>query len=82
MLSSCASFLVVSPMFQPDGRTINVTESNKKDYVRAVAHMKLTDAIREQIEHFQKGFYEIVPQRDISIFDESVLLLMFLMCLS
>ena len=35
--------------------------------------MKLTEAIKEQIHAFQKGFYEIIPQKDIAIFDEQEL---------
>ena len=31
---------------------------------------KLTDSIKEQIEAFQKGFYEIIPRDTISIFNE------------
>lgn len=53
-----------------------MTESNKKEYVRLVANMKLTDAIKEQISAVQKGFYEIIPLEDINLFDESVCVLL------
>eukprot|EP00730_Choanoeca_flexa_P007749 TRINITY_DN12385_c0_g4_i1.p1 TRINITY_DN12385_c0_g4~~TRINITY_DN12385_c0_g4_i1.p1 ORF type:complete len:1717 (+),score=489.72 TRINITY_DN12385_c0_g4_i1:522-5153(+) len=56
-----------------NGREISVTEDNKKEYVRLVANMKLTEAIKEQIAAFQKGFYEIIAQEDIALFDESEL---------
>lgn len=58
---------------KPNGRNINVTEANKKEYVRAVAEMKLTAAIKEQIEAFRSGFYEVIPQEDIAIFEEQEL---------
>ena len=51
---------------------MSVTEENKHDYVRLVANMKLTEAIREQIDSFRAGFYELVRQSDISIFNEQV----------
>lgn len=38
-----------------------------------MAENKLTHAIRDQIEAFRKGFYEIIPQEDIAIFDEQEL---------
>lgn len=41
--------------------------------MRLVAEMKLTAAIKEQIEAFRSGFYEIIPQSDIAIFDEQEL---------
>ena len=49
-----------------------VTEENKHEYVRLVAMNKLTESIKEQIQAFQKGFYEIIPRDVISIFDEQV----------
>ncbi|EDQ90913.1 uncharacterized protein MONBRDRAFT_15591 [Monosiga brevicollis MX1] len=58
---------------KPGGRDLNVTEENKKEYVRLVADMKLTEAIKDQIKAFQKGFYEVIPQTDIALFNESEL---------
>ena len=57
---------------KPDGRNITVTEENKHEYVRLVAMNKLTESIKDQIQAFQKGFYEIIPRDVISIFDEQV----------
>eukprot|EP00049_Salpingoeca_infusionum_P010474 m.180003 g.180003 ORF g.180003 m.180003 type:complete len:510 (+) comp14651_c3_seq1:981-2510(+) len=53
-----------------NGRDINVTNDNKKEYVRLIANRHLTEAIKEQIEAFQKGFYELIPQEEIKLFDE------------
>lgn len=56
-----------------DGRNIPVTEENKKEYVKLVCQMKMTGAITKQIESFLAGFYDIIPKRLISIFDEQEL---------
>lgn len=57
----------------PNGRHIAVTEENKKEYVKLVCQMKMTGAIRKQIDSFLEGFYDIIPKRLISIFDEQEL---------
>ena len=57
----------------PNGRNISVTEENKKDYVKLVCQMKMTGAIRKQIDSFLEGFYEVIPKRLISIFNEQEL---------
>ena len=53
-----------------NGRNIPVTEDNKKEYVKLICQQKMTGSIRKQIESFLEGFYEIIPRRLISIFDE------------
>lgn len=58
---------------KPDGRHLFVTEANKQEYVHLVADMKLTQAIRRQIDSFRGGFYELVKPSDIAIFDEQEL---------
>ncbi|XP_031573679.1 E3 ubiquitin-protein ligase HUWE1-like isoform X3 [Actinia tenebrosa] len=57
----------------PNGRNIPVTEENKRQYVKLVCQMKMTGAIRKQIDSFLEGFYEVIPKRLISIFDEQEL---------
>ncbi|KAF1812603.1 hypothetical protein P152DRAFT_482087 [Eremomyces bilateralis CBS 781.70] len=56
-----------------NGRNIPVTEANKHEYVRLVVENRLTGAVTEQLEHFLKGFHEIVPAELISIFNEQEL---------
>lgn len=56
-----------------NGRQKAVTEENKKEYVKLVCQMKMTGAIRKQIDSFLEGFYDIIPKRLISIFDEQEL---------
>lgn len=57
----------------PDGRNIAVTEANKHDYVRYITEMKLTTAIKDQINAFLQGFHEVIPKELISIFNEQEL---------
>ena len=52
-----------------NGRNIDVTESNKFDYVQKLCSSKLYDTIKPQVEALLKGFYEIIPQKLISIFN-------------
>jgi E3 ubiquitin-protein ligase HUWE1 len=57
----------------PNGRNIAVTAENKQDYARLVCQMKMTGAIRKQLSAFLEGFYNIIPRRLISIFNEQEL---------
>jgi E3 ubiquitin-protein ligase HUWE1 len=56
-----------------NGRNIPVTEENKHDYVRLVTEYRLTGAVQEQLEHFLKGFHDIIPAELVSIFSEQEL---------
>ena len=51
------------------GKMIEVTDENKQDYVRLLAHHRMTTAIKTQIDHFLEGFHDLVPSELISIFD-------------
>jgi len=57
----------------PNGRNIPVTEGNKIEYSRLGCQMKMTGAIRKQLNAFLEGFYDIIPKRLISIFNEQEL---------
>ncbi|KAJ8983063.1 hypothetical protein NQ317_007105 [Molorchus minor] len=57
----------------PNGRHISVTEENKMEYVQLVCQMKMTGAIKQQLNSFLEGFYDIIPMRLISIFNEQEL---------
>ena len=52
-----------------NGRNVDVTEENKFDYVQKLCSAKLYDNIKPQVEALLKGFYEIIPQKLISIFN-------------
>ncbi len=56
-----------------DGRNIKVTEANKHEYVHRVCQMKMTGDVRKQLAAFLEGFYNIIPRRLISIFNEQEL---------
>ncbi|XP_012277229.1 E3 ubiquitin-protein ligase HUWE1 isoform X2 [Orussus abietinus] len=56
-----------------NGRNIVVTEETKLEYIRLVCQMKMTGAIRKQLNAFLEGFYDIIPKRLISIFNEQEL---------
>ncbi|EGG21935.1 putative E3 ubiquitin-protein ligase [Cavenderia fasciculata] len=55
---------------KPNGANIPVTEENKHEYVRLVAHARMTNSIKEQITNFLEGFHELIPKQLISIFNE------------
>jgi len=57
----------------PNGKNIPVTDENKDEYIRLVCQMKMTGAIRKQLAAFLEGFYDIIPRRLISIFNEQEL---------
>ena len=52
-----------------NGRNIAVKEDNKFEYVQKLCYARLYDEIKPQIEAFNSGFNEIIPQKLISIFD-------------
>ncbi|XP_065351363.1 E3 ubiquitin-protein ligase HUWE1 isoform X4 [Cloeon dipterum] len=57
----------------PNGRNVPVTEANKMDYIHLVCQMKMTGAIQKQLNAFLEGFYDIIPKKLISIFNEQEL---------
>ena len=50
-----------------------MTDDNKAEYVRLVAHHRMTAAIHDQIESFIEGFYDLVPPELITIFSPTEL---------
>ncbi|XP_044765781.1 E3 ubiquitin-protein ligase HUWE1 isoform X3 [Coccinella septempunctata] len=56
-----------------NGRNVPVTEENKMEYIRLSCQMKMTGAIKQQLNAFLEGFYDIIPMRLISIFNEQEL---------
>lgn len=57
----------------PNGRNIAVTDENKHDYIRLIAHHRMTSAIRAQIDSFLQGFYDLVPAELICVFSPAEL---------
>ncbi|XP_070138870.1 E3 ubiquitin-protein ligase HUWE1 isoform X1 [Drosophila bipectinata] len=58
---------------KPNGRDIAVTEENKFEYVQLVCQLKMSGSIRQQLDAFLEGFYDIIPKHLISIFNEQEL---------
>lgn len=50
-----------------------VTDENKHEYVRLLAHYRMTEAIRSQIDAFLDGFYELIPPELICFFSPTEL---------
>lgn len=57
----------------PNGRNIAVTDENKGEYIRLIAHHRMSAAIRSQIDSFLSGLYELLPPELISIFSPTEL---------
>lgn len=57
----------------PNGANILVTDENKREYVKLVCQMKMRGAIRQQLNAFLEGFYDIIPKKLVSIFTEQEL---------
>ena len=54
----------------PDGRNIDVTNENKKEYVELMVRWRIERRIAAQFEAFKEGFHELIPQDLINVFDE------------
>lgn len=53
-----------------NGRNIPVTEQNKHEYVRLIVDYRLITSVKQQLDNFLLGFYQVVPESLVSIFDE------------
>ena len=51
------------------GGDIDLDESNKKLYIEKVCYLEMTKSIEKQLKSFLSGFYEIIPQELIKIFN-------------
>ncbi|KAI1177655.1 HECT-domain-containing protein [Nemania sp. FL0916] len=54
----------------PDGRNIEVTNENKKEYVDLMVKWRIEKRIAEQFQAFKDGFQELIPHDLINVFDE------------
>ncbi|XP_069838556.1 E3 ubiquitin-protein ligase NEDD4 isoform X2 [Dendropsophus ebraccatus] len=63
---------------KPGGADIVVTNKNKKEYIHLVIQWRFVNRIQKQMASFKEGFFELIPQDLIKIFDENELEL--LMC--
>lgn len=60
----------------PGGASVKVTNDNKREYVDLVARHRMTTAIRPQIDAFLGGFWDVVPQPLVALFNDHELELM------
>ncbi|XP_028999782.1 E3 ubiquitin-protein ligase NEDD4-like isoform X2 [Betta splendens] len=63
---------------KPGGAEIVVTNENKSEYIHLVIQWRFANRIQKQMTAFKEGFFELIPQDLIKIFDENELEL--LMC--
>ncbi|XP_058063132.1 E3 ubiquitin-protein ligase HECW2 [Anopheles bellator] len=56
---------------KPNGRNIIVTERNKRDYLERMIKWRLERGVFAQTEALLRGFYDVVDQRLLSMFDAS-----------
>ncbi|XP_068131597.1 E3 ubiquitin-protein ligase NEDD4 isoform X3 [Hyperolius riggenbachi] len=63
---------------KPGGSEIVVSNKNKKEYIHLVIQWRFVNRVQKQMASFKEGFFELIPQDLIKIFDENELEL--LMC--
>lgn len=48
---------------KPQGENIELTNDNKREFVRLLCQKKLIGEIEEQIKAFKKGFHLLIPEK-------------------
>ena len=61
---------------KPGGATLDVTQENKLEYVDLLVKRKLLDNVRNQVESFLAGLYDVVPPALLKIFSAKEIELM------
>ena len=51
------------------GEDMDVTNDNVRDYVQALVKYHMLNSIKDQLSEFLQGFYDVIPQPLLSIFD-------------
>ncbi|KAJ4302565.1 NEDD4 E3 ubiquitin-protein ligase [Collariella sp. IMI 366227] len=70
ILEQTASGVITVEDLKPNGRNIDVTNENKKEYVDLMVRWRIEKRIAEQFQAFKEGFQELIPQDLINVFDE------------
>lgn len=65
---------------KPNGAQEDVTESNKKEYVKLFVTWRVMRGIENQFSYLQKGFHELVSQHLLRPFDERELEVVYFAC--
>ncbi|KAK6339056.1 hypothetical protein TWF696_009849 [Orbilia brochopaga] len=55
---------------KPNGREIEVTNENKKEYIDLITEWRISKRVEEQFNAFITGFNELIPPDLINVFDE------------
>ncbi|CBZ23641.1 putative ubiquitin-protein ligase-like [Leishmania mexicana MHOM/GT/2001/U1103] len=55
---------------EPNGKDTAVTNGNKQQYVRLLCEFYMTKRTEDQLLRFLKGFYSVIPRREIQCFTE------------
>lgn len=55
---------------KPNGRDIEVTNENKKEYVELITEWRIYKRVEEQFKSFMDGFNELIPEDLVNVFDE------------
>ena len=55
---------------KPDGRNIEVTNENKKEYIELITEWRIQKRVEEQFNAFVAGFNELIPPDLVNVFDE------------
>lgn len=58
---------------KPNGRDIDVTNENKKEFVELKTEWIISKPIEQQFKAFMDGFNELIPQELVQVFDEKEL---------
>ncbi|KAK6198657.1 uncharacterized protein RJT21DRAFT_122243 [Scheffersomyces amazonensis] len=61
---------IVEVDLKPGGRDIEVTETNKHEYVELISEWKISKRVEEQFKAFIDGFNDLIPQELVNVFDE------------
>ncbi|KAF9957393.1 hypothetical protein BGZ70_009527 [Mortierella alpina] len=61
---------IVTIDLKENGRDIEVTEENKKEYVELMTEWRITRRVEEQFKAFAEGFHQLIPQELVTVFDE------------
>ena len=61
---------VTLPM-NPNGENIELTDENKREFVRLMCQRKLIEEIKEQITAFKKGFHLLIPEKALALLSPS-----------
>jgi hypothetical protein len=75
-----SSVLVKTVDLIPNGSKVRVRNSNKNQYLDALATHRLSNNVKEEIDSFLKGLNFIIPDNLLSIFDENELEVFALTC--